>query len=288
MIGAGRSLELDGWALLPGFLSAEALALARADLADSLSVRTPTCVRQPGNDLLPLRWDDLLVARILRSESHVQQIHDALEARDLRWISGYVSVKAPASPPLWWHQDWWCWDHPISFGLAAPQVAVLCYLADTDEKNGALRVLSGSHHANMPIHSELPESDGMRADGLPAHHPAMSDLSGQRTLSVRAGDAVALDYRLLHGTHANDGSHRRDCILLSFMPDWAGLPSELKAHLVMHSAQPGVDEARAVDDSGYAALLPAYAGAPASIDLNRRPPAAFRARSVNPVTQLPS
>ena len=288
MIGADYSFELDGWALMPGFLNAEERMSIRANLASSLPAREATCVRQPGNDLLPLRWDDFIVAKILRSRTHLQQIRDACEAPDLRWLSGYISAKAPESSALWWHQDWWCWDHPISFGLAAPQVAVLCYLADTDEKNGALRVLPGSHHASMPIHSELPESDSVGADGLPAHHPAMSDLPGQRTLSVRAGDAVVLDYRLLHGTHANDGSHRRDRILLSFMPDWAGLPSELKAHLVIHSAQPGVDDTRAVDDSGYAALLPTYADTPASIDLNRHPPAIFRARSVNPATQLAS
>ena len=116
----------------------------------------------------------------------------------------------------------------------------------------------------------------------------MSDLSGQQTLSVSAGDAVALDYRLLHGTHANDGPHRRDCILLTFMPDWTSLPSELKAHLVMHSALPCADEAAAVGVSGYAALLPTYAGTPASVDINRRPPATFSARSVNPATQLAS
>src|SRR5262249_36631084 len=143
----------------------------------------------------------------------------------------------------WWHQDWWCWDHPISFELAAPQTAVLCYLDDTNERSGALRVFSGSHHASTPIHSELPAADDVDASGLPADHPAMGNFPGQRTLSVHAGDAVALDYRLLHGTHANDGPRRRDCILLSFIPHWAGLPPDLKAHLVMHAAQPGTDEA---------------------------------------------
>jgi ectoine hydroxylase-related dioxygenase (phytanoyl-CoA dioxygenase family) len=152
MTGADCGFELDGWALLPGFLSAGELVSIRANIASSLLAREPTCVRQPGNDLLPLRWDDFIVAEILRSKTHVQQIRDALAAPDLKWISGYISTKAPQSPALWWHQDWWCWDHPISFVPAAPQVAVLCYLTDTNERNGALRVLSGSHHASMPVH----------------------------------------------------------------------------------------------------------------------------------------
>src|SRR5262245_46370099 len=131
MIGTYCSIEADGWVVIPGFLDAEELASVRENLASSLPGREPTCVRQPGNDLLPLRWDDVVVANILRSRRHVQQIRDALAASDLRWLSGYLSAKGPESPALWWHQDWWCWDHPISFELAAPQTAVLCYLDDT-------------------------------------------------------------------------------------------------------------------------------------------------------------
>jgi len=66
--------------------------------------------------------------------------------------------------------------------------------------SGALRVLSGWQHASTPIHSELPAPDDVDASGLPADYPAMGHFPGQRTLSVRAGDAVVLDYRLLHGT----------------------------------------------------------------------------------------
>jgi hypothetical protein len=91
-----------------------------------------------------------------------------------------------------------------------------------------------------------------------------------------------LDYRLLHGTHANEAPHRRDCVLLSFIPDWASLPSDLKAHLVMHSAQPGPDEAALVGACGYADLLPTFRGMPASLDINRNPPATFNARAINP------
>jgi hypothetical protein len=281
MIGADCSFESDGWALMPGFLNAEELMSIRANLAGSLPAREPTCVRQPGNDLLPLRWDDFIVAKILRSKTHLRQIRDACEAPDLRWLSGYISAKAPESSALWWHQDWWCWDHPISFGLSPPQVAVLCYLTDTNERTGALRLLSGSHHASLAVHSDLPGPDAVDASGLPAHHPAMSDLPGQRTLSVRAGDAVVLDYRLLHGTHPNEGPHRRDCVLLSFIPDWASLPSDLKAHLVMHSAQPGADEAASVGAPGYADLLPTFGGTRASLGINRNPPATFNVRAVN-------
>ena len=102
------------------------------------------------------------------------------------------------SPPLWWHQDWWCWDHPLTYRRMAPQIAVLCYLADTNAQNGALRVLRGSHLKSAPIHAVLPEAHGHSAEGLEPGHIALSDLPGQVTLCLRAGDAVVIDYRLLH------------------------------------------------------------------------------------------
>jgi hypothetical protein len=40
--------------------------------------------------------------------------------RDGHEISGYLSVKEPRTGALDWHQDWWCWDHPVSFEEPAP------------------------------------------------------------------------------------------------------------------------------------------------------------------------
>ena len=144
----------------------------------------------------------------------MRRLAGASAAGDLRWISGYLSIKEPRSPCLWWHQDWWCWDHPISYRKAPVQIAVLCYLTDTAPDNGALRIVEGSHLNSFPIHAILPEAHGEAASGLAPGHPAMSDLREQTTIRVRAGDAVILDYRLLHGTHANNSDFRRDCILL--------------------------------------------------------------------------
>src|SRR5262245_62574851 len=47
----------------------------------------------------------------------------------------YASTKAARSPALSWHQDWWCWDHAVTYRPAAPQVAILCFLSDTVASN---------------------------------------------------------------------------------------------------------------------------------------------------------
>lgn len=228
-----------------------------------------SCER-PNNTLVPLRWDDILVELILLPR---HRIAEAVGARDLRWISGYVSVKEPHSPPLWWHQDWWAWDHPISYRSEAAQIAVLCYLSDTTVTTGALRVLPGSHVASVPLHAALPEAHSDESSALDLDNPAMTDHPAQVTLELRAGDTVVTDYRLLHGTHANDGVHRRDRVLLSFTPNWSQLPADVRAHLVSHPALPGADKPR--PRGPLAELLPLFDGPRRDLTLNRNAPAIF-------------
>ena len=82
-------------------------------------------------------------------------------------------------------------------------------------------MLPGSRRASVPLHAALPEAHASGA-ALAADHPALRDQPGQVTLGVRAGDAVVVDYRVPHGTHPNASGARRDCVLLSFAPSWAG------------------------------------------------------------------
>jgi hypothetical protein len=235
-------LRDDGYALLPGWLTGRELASAcRTATALSSADAVAGCPR-PNNTLLPLRWDDALVGLLLDGARRISTLAAVTDATDLRWISGYLSVKEPRSGALEWHQDWWCWDHPASYEPPALQVALLVYLGDTDERSGALRVRPGSHR-------------GRAGDPI--------------TLSVRAGDAVVLDYRLLHGTHPNAAGRRRDAVLLSFAPSWAELREDIRGHLISHLAQPTAAESAA--GSPVAPLLPRFDGPRRDLPLNRRP-----------------
>jgi ectoine hydroxylase-related dioxygenase (phytanoyl-CoA dioxygenase family) len=179
-------------------------------------------------------------------------------------------VKDRQSPPLWWHQDWWCWSHPISFARQAAQVAVLCYLDATDERSGALRFLPGSHRHSVGLHAVLPAAHAQGKVGL--EHAAMLDDPEQLTFDAEPGDAIVIDYRLLHGTHPNELPRRRSCLILNFAPAWAELPTEIKAHLIRHPAQPSADEHPPV---GLQALLPSFAGERRDLPLARDAPVRF-------------
>lgn len=119
----------------------------------------------------------------------------------------------------------------------------------------------------------FPEAHADDAD-LPAQHPALADQPNQVTLSLRSGDAVLLDYRLLHGTHPNMATERRDAVLLSFAPSWRELPKDVQAHLIQHPALPTQDE-DVPPTAGCAQLLPRFFGARADLAINRNPPVTF-------------
>jgi hypothetical protein len=263
-----------GFAVLERFLLGDELARVRREVASTLAAPLPPGCERPNNTLAALRWNDGAVEAILRSERRRHAIGEAVGADDLRFVSAYVSVKKPHSGALWWHQDWWCWDHPVSLRPEPSQVALLCYLSDTSAETGALRVLPGSHRRSVALHAALPEAHAHEADGVPTHHPAIRDHEEQVTIAARAGDAVLLDYRLLHGTHPNRCRERRECVLLSFAPSWRRLPDDVRAHLIQHPALPDRAERGALAD-GSTELLPRYDGTPRDLRLNRTAPARF-------------
>jgi ectoine hydroxylase-related dioxygenase (phytanoyl-CoA dioxygenase family) len=267
----------DGFVVLEGWIPPSEVNTIRSVIESLLlAPHDPSCSR-PNNLLLPLRWSDATVRQLLASEHRVQVLREVLGAEDLRWISGYFSIKEPPSGPLWWHQDWWCWDHPVSFQRPAPQVAVLCYLTGTDREHGALRVLSGSHLRSSSIHASLVGiADGGADFPVELVSPAMSEHPEQVTLPAVAGDAVVIDYRLLHGTHANESDLRRDCVILNFTPSWRGLPDDVRAHLIRHPALPGLGEMTPPSPSWESTLLPRYDGIPRDLPLKRCAPAEFQ------------
>jgi Phytanoyl-CoA dioxygenase (PhyH) len=243
---AGRRLADDGFVVLRGVLDRATVLRAAELVAGVLADDRPLGCERENNLLVSLRWDDALVDQLLSTRAFVDSVRVASGATDLRWISGYVSVRPAYTGALAWHQDWWCWDHPVSFAGAAPQVAALCYLDSVAADNAALQVVPGSHRGS-----------GKSADAL--------------TLLLGAGDVVVVDYRALHATTPNTTDRRRDCVLLSFTPRWGELPPDVRGHLVSHLALPGPHET--VPSGGWHdRLLPHFDGPRRDLRLNRRSP----------------
>lgn len=250
----------------------ETIAESVSGLRDSCLV---TACERPHNTLVPLRWNAAAVAIVLGDRHRMRRVAQSSGAGDLRWISAYLSVKDPHSMALWWHQDWWCWSHPISLRAQAPQMALLCYLDSTTVTRGALRVLPGSHLRSTSLHPLLPR-EGHDPAAIGCDHPAMRDHPDQVTVKARAGDAVLVDYRVLHGAHANEAERPRSCLIVNFAPGWSGLPSEIRGHLIRGFALP-TDAERATLPLELMRWLPTHTGIRRDLPLSRDAPDRFAA-----------
>ncbi len=149
-----------------------------------------------------------------------------------KWSSGYVISKPPQSPPLFWHQDWWGWNDPCSYTALPQQLFLMYYLVDTIPNNGCLRVIKGSHLNRHPLHDILPNAHGadlQRVENV--DHPAFQQFPDEIDISVKAGDLVIGDSRLLHASHGNQSDERRTVITLWYHPYFALLPEAMQAHI---------------------------------------------------------
>jgi hypothetical protein len=197
-----RSAELaealagQGYANLGPFLDEEALAQARAAFDDVAAELGPLGDRWFPTILLD---DDALRARITTVlESLITPRLDAVlapEAWDLLRVD--YSVK-PASPEseLGPHQD---------FSLVDERRAASLYLwiplVDTDDANGTLHVLPGSHRF----------ANAIRSQHVPAYFDDVLDLVRDRAvrLDCRAGDLVLMVSGVVHFSPPNRSDELR-------------------------------------------------------------------------------
>ncbi|MDA1192672.1 MAG: phytanoyl-CoA dioxygenase family protein [Candidatus Poribacteria bacterium] len=184
--------------------------------------------------------------------------------------SGYVISKPPQSPPLFWHQDWWGWNDPHSYQPLPQQLFLMYYLVDTTPHNGCLRLIPRSHLYRHAMHDIVPDAhtdDLRRAEDL--SHPAYNDIEGQIDVTVKAGDLVIGDSRILHASRANQSDTRRTVITLWFHPIYDELPEAMRAAIGRRNRPRDEWAAKAPFD--MARLIPTYEGDAEPLGWNRIP-----------------
>ncbi len=177
-------------------------------------------------------YDDPGFAELVRCPAAIDAL-GSLGFPSPKWWSGFVISKPPHSPPLFWHQDWWDWNHPVSYGdPVAQQVFLMYYTVDTAPGNGCLRVILGSHLIRHRLHDAVPDAhtNALREIENP-RSPVYQTVEEAIDVPVRAGDLVIGDSRLLHSAHANDSAKRRTVITLWYFPAFEQLPESIRAHI---------------------------------------------------------
>ena len=150
---------------------------------------------------------------------------------DTVFSSGYLISKPAKSPPLFWHQDWWGWDHPSSYTRTVAQFFVMIYLQKTDRENGCLRVIPGSHRKDFELLSSLEA----HTDELSAYNDPSSiqfqNLDEEVGVEVNVGDVVFGDARLLHGAYGNNSDRERGLLTLWYHPNFGDLPGAIRSSI---------------------------------------------------------
>jgi hypothetical protein len=183
--------------------------------------------------------------------------------------TGFVISKPPNSPPLFWHQDWWGWNDPISYQPIPQQIFLMYYLVDTSIENGCLRLIEESHLKRHPVHDLAPNAhtEDLRRFADP-DHPVYQSQEGEVAVPVKAGDLVMGDARLLHSTHANKTERRRTVITLWYHPCFYELPEGMRARLARHKVP---DHWSQMAGQLINPLLPKYEGDAPELEWNRTP-----------------
>jgi|APTNR8051073442_1049403.scaffolds.fasta_scaffold30552_2 hypothetical protein len=178
-VNVGKKLEQSGWALL-----------------DFCNQETIEVLEKKFTELLPLFNEMPLIITLLHQHRTVtQQVHNTILSelradfnrhfRSYKVPIAHFFVKTKNSPHIGLHQDPMITDQAIqpSYGLWIP-------LIDTDENNGALAVLDGSHRWFHPFQADtVPMSIGEIWKRL---------IPECTILSLKKGQAVLMDNRLVH------------------------------------------------------------------------------------------
>ena len=270
-----EQLLRDGYCLFEGILDNILLQQTR-QISDALLDVLPTehFDKQKSTGSMVSVFDDPTFASLVACPAAIHALH-SIGFEDPKWWSGFVISNPPHSPPLFWHQDWWGWNHPISYNNPIPQqVFLMYYLVDTERYNGCLRLIPGSHMKRHRLHDALPDAhtDDLRKMENP-NSPIYQDIHEAVDVPVKAGDLVVGDSRLLHSAHGNKSDQRRTVITLWYMPEFDLLPDPLRARICDDKRH---DEWTAEVRNPIIDFIPNYCGDAKAVEWNRTPGPEFK------------
>lgn len=260
----------DGYCICEQVLSPEMLSRVRQTSNQLLAAQSAEHFEeQTSTGSMISVYDDPFFAELVAYQPALAALA-SLGYPNPRWSSGFVISKPPKSPALFWHQDWWGWNDPISYTDVPQQLFLMYYLIDTEVFNGCLRVLKGSHRKRHAMHDLLPEAhtDAIRR-ATDTSHPVYQALPDDLPVPVKAGDLVIGDARLLHGAYANQSDQWRTVITLWYHPEFDTAPERIQAHLSQKQSR--VAKWPQMAQELVQPLVPTYDGTEAPLEWNREP-----------------
>lgn len=147
---------------------------------------------------------------LCRTKAILDYVEDLIGPNFYQW-GGQFFLKNPNDGSVVpWHQDAQYW--PLS---PARTVTVWLALYDTDEENGAMRIVKGSHKNGMYRHSKNSSKNLVLDQEVSENQINTKDIV---SLNLKAGQMSLHDDGLLHGSLANNSDRVRCGITMRFAP----------------------------------------------------------------------
>ena len=168
---------------------------------------------------------------LIASDDLLNALNNNFDFTDLRFSSGYLISKPPKSPPLFWHQDWWGWEHKSSYTDFMHQIFVMIYLTDTTRENGCLKYLSGSHRKQHKFHDSKNAHSEELARVENPDDPLFNNEENEIDVPTKLGDIVVGDARVLHAANKNNSDKKRSLLTLWFHPHYNKMTDEMRSRI---------------------------------------------------------
>jgi hypothetical protein len=202
-----RSIELDGYVVFPGLLSADQMQEIRSEL-----IRLPTTGREYSEhqrSFSNVQWTDSPATIDVIALPAMVEFLEMLFGDELICTSCAYAVSQPGHPGIAIHTDAQPYGSRI-FGLGASSpclVRVLYYLDDLTPEHSPFKVIPGSH---LSLHS----------DGNPYCRYLSHD--DEVMVTCQAGSAVIINQKVFHANYPNYSDSDRRLLAIAYRPTWAG------------------------------------------------------------------
>jgi non-heme Fe2+,alpha-ketoglutarate-dependent halogenase len=162
-----------------------------------------------------LRHKSHLIFKFLSDVVHNERIIDAIEdiyGSDLLcWTTSFFIKEANSSAYVSWHQDSTYW------GLSAPDVVTAWVaLTDSNETNGAMAVIPGTHLIDQIPHKDTFSDNNLLTRGQEV--AVQVDESRAVRLDLKPGEMSLHHVRLIHGSPPNLSNGRRIGFAIRYIP----------------------------------------------------------------------
>jgi ectoine hydroxylase-related dioxygenase (phytanoyl-CoA dioxygenase family) len=202
-----RSLEVDGYVVIPDLLSAEQIAEIRAELMRLPTQGTDYSEHQRG--FSGVQWTNSPTTIATIALPAMISFLERLFGDELICTSCTYAVSQPGHPGIAIHTDAQPYGSKI-FGLGASSpclVRVLYYLDDLTPEHSPFKVIPGSH---LSLH----------ADGNPYRRYLSHE--DEILVTCRAGSAVIINQKVFHANYPNFSDTDRHLLAIAYRPAWAG------------------------------------------------------------------